>query len=562
MNNRGRFHSLLDDFYENYINIQKGMIRVEKDEDFIGNSQLDNESIGMGLNSAENTNLSDTSQTYFNNVNADSNNTLQSFYNNTNVNQSEYVNETSTISRDNVQIDKMKIDNGHNNLFGFDNSQNYVNSNVTQNGDEAVRQEANTNNIVAKPKRNTLKRVFSTIACGILFGIFAAVSIFAVNEAASVLGIGNFALSPYMTVESGPDLSNRVQTDTGEEVEVDKPNDNKTVLGTAHISTVVTDVTDVVDAVMPSIVSITNTLIYNSGFSSKEVDAKGSGIIVGSNDNEILIVTNFHVIDGNEKLKVTFCNEKEGTAEVKGTDSSMDLAVIAVNFEDIDEDTLNSIKYASIGNSDNLKVGEPAIAIGNALGYGQSVTTGVISATNRQIDMNGDGNLRPFIQTDAAINEGNSGGALLNIAGELIGINSNKMGGTTVEGMGYAIPISSAEPKIEELMVRETRKIVADDERGTLGISGATLNYQEILFYGYPEGVYVANVYKDSAAYNAGIREHDLISSFDGEKVTSMEQLQRILKYYKAGETVDVGVYKNTIRGYEEEIVTVTLGEP
>ena len=237
----------------------------------------------------------------------------------------------------------------------------------------------------------------------------------------------------------------------------------------------------------------------------------------------------------------------------------MDLAVIAVKMEDLAPETLDAIEIASMGDSDALKVGEPAIAIGNALGYGQSVTTGVISALDREMDM--ENTSGTFIQTDAAINPGNSGGALLNIRGEVIGINSNKIGGSSVEGMGYAIPISAAKPIIEDLMQRTTRTLVDEEERGYLGITGATVTSQEIAFYGYPEGVYVANVNAGSAAEAAGLQRGDYITEFDGQKVSSMEQLQRLLMYYEEGATVEIEIERPAKNGYHEMTLEITLGD-
>ena len=320
---------------------------------------------------------------------------------------------------------------------------------------------------------------------------------------------------------------------------------------------------DVVSEVMPSIVAVNNhyteTMSYFGQSMSSEADASGSGIIVGQNDTELLIVTNYHVIEDTDKLTVQFVEGSEAEALIKGMDPNMDLAVIAVPVEEISSKTLQEIKVATLGDSDSLVVGEPAIAIGNSLGYGQSVTTGVISALDRSIEITGSAD-GTFIQTDAAINPGNSGGALLNIKGEVIGINSNKIGGSAVEGMGYAIPISAASPIIADLMLRETKSKVAEEERGYLGISGISVTQEVSQAYGMPEGVYVAQVYENTAASRAGLKKGDIIMEFDGDKITSMEELQRELEFYAKGDTVKVKVMTMTLNGYEEITVEMTLG--
>ncbi len=324
------------------------------------------------------------------------------------------------------------------------------------------------------------------------------------------------------------------------------------------------DVSEVVKEVMPAIVSINNhyaeTMSWFGQQYVNEADASGSGIIVGQNDTELLIATNYHVISDTEGLTVQFVEGSEAEAAVKGTDAKMDLAVIAVKIDDIDKAALNEIAVATLGDSDSLVVGEPAIAIGNSLGYGQSVTTGVISALDRTIELS-DGADGTFIQTDAAINPGNSGGALLNMKGEVIGINSNKIGGSAIEGMGYAIPISAASPIIAELMLKETKNKVAEDERGYLGISGITVTEYVIEAYDMPEGVYISQVYENTAAAAAGLRKGDIITAFDGERITSMDELQRELEFHAMGDTVDVTVMSVGIQGYAEMTVQLTLGK-
>ena len=253
-----------------------------------------------------------------------------------------------------------------------------------------------------------------------------------------------------------------------------------------------------------------------------------------------------------------FIDDHEVLAYVKGTDSSNDLAVITVFLDDIEESTRGQIAIATLGDSDALQVGEPAIAIGNSLGYGQSVTTGVISALNREVVI--DDNTSYLIQTDAAINPGNSGGALLNVKGEVIGINSNKIANYVIEGMGYAIPITTAKPVIEELMQHETKRKVSDNERSFLGISGTDVTSDVSATYDMPKGVYVAQVLENSAAESAGILKGDIIVAFEGETITTMSQLQGVLEYYAAGSTVDVTVMRQSTGNYEEKTFSVTLG--
>lgn len=332
---------------------------------------------------------------------------------------------------------------------------------------------------------------------------------------------------------------------------------------TQTVTAVVTDVTTVVEEVMPSVVSITNTSVITQNFWGQQFQSEnqssGSGIIVGENDTELLIVTNNHVISDSTELKIQFIDESVADAKVKGTDANMDLAVIAVSLDSLSSETISNISIAVLGDSESLKVGEPAIAIGNALGYGQSVTTGVISALNRQIEMSEDGSTTgTLIQTDAAINPGNSGGALLNVRGEVVGINSNKIGGSTIEGMGYAIPISNAKPIIEELMNRETKDKVDVAKKGYLGISGLNVTSDVATMYGMPEGVYVAQVYR-GGAYEAGIVKGDIITAFDGSSVRTMEDLQSYLEYYEVGETVVVTIQRLNGGGYIEQKVIVTL---
>lgn len=332
-------------------------------------------------------------------------------------------------------------------------------------------------------------------------------------------------------------------------------------------SYVASDVSDIVEAVMPSIVSITNVseAQYQSFFGGTQTQQStscGSGIIVSQDADNLYIATNNHVVEGADSLTVAFSDNTTVSAEVKGTDPSTDLAVIRVALSSIDSDTLNTIKVATLGNSDDLKAGQAAIAIGNALGYGQSVTTGVISALNREVtvsDSNSNTNYTAeLIQTSAAINPGNSGGALLNASGEVIGINSVKYADTEVEGIGYAIPISTAMPIIEDLITKEK---VDEADSAYLGIGGVDVTSDVAKTYNMPTGVYVAQVKENSAAEQAGIQKGDIITAFDGKDVSSMEDLSSKLQYYKAGTTVDVTIQRASNGQYEEQTLSVTLGK-
>ena len=328
---------------------------------------------------------------------------------------------------------------------------------------------------------------------------------------------------------------------------------------------------------MPSIVSITNRSVqevqnyfsifgYGGHVQTQETESCGSGIIIGQNDSELLIVTNNHVVEGADTLSASFIDNQVYEANLKGTDPSNDLAVIAIPLESISEDTMSQIKVASVGDSDTLKVGEQVVAIGNALGYGQSVTTGIVSATNRTLQTEATAvstsseNLPTYIQTDAAINPGNSGGALVNMNGEVIGINSAKLASTEVEGMGYAIPISRVSDIIETLMNETTRTKVSESEKSSIGITGITVNETITQAYDIPAGVYVAEVTKGSGAEQAGIRQGDVIIAFDGKEITDIQQLQDVLLYYSAGETVEVSLKTMGDGGYVDKTVSLTLG--
>ena len=337
-------------------------------------------------------------------------------------------------------------------------------------------------------------------------------------------------------------------------------------------SVVTSDVSSVVENVMPSIVSITNMSVqevqnYFGGTSKQESESAGTGIIISQNDSELLVVTNNHVVAGSDTLTVTFADGNSVEANIKGTDSEYDVAVVAVPLDSISEDTKKAISVATLGDSTELKVGEPAIAIGNALGYGQSVTTGVISALNRSVSETDqttgettESSVK-LIQTDAAINPGNSGGALVNASGEVIGINSSKLVGDSVEGVGYAIPISDVSDLIENLMNQETKTKVAEADQGAIGIKGMSVSTEYSQQLNMPEGVYVSEVTKGGGEEKAGMTRGCIITGINGTTVSSMDDLQEQLQYYAKGDEVELTIQVPQSNGeYQEQSVTVILG--
>ena len=406
-----------------------------------------------------------------------------------------------------------------------------------------------------KRKQSKMRKVLGYCVAGIIMGTFAGLSFSGVNYVSHVV------LEKEISVETSSDVFDK--NASASEGIVSNILADDTINTTKQASAVITDVTDVVEKVMPSVVSIVNKYTAKASFYgqnySEAAEASGSGIVIGQNDSELLVVTNYHVVTDAENLEIQFIDGSKANAVIKGFDSDVDLAVIAISLKDLTVSTKESIAVATLGDSDILKVGEPAIAIGNALGYGQSVTTGVISALNRELTVENITNT--LIQTDAAINPGNSGGALLNMKGEVVGINSNKIGGSTIEGMGYAIPISSARPIIEELMTKETRVKVDEALKGYLGIYGVDVTDDVSKMYDMPKGVYISQAVEDSAAANGGLNKGDIITKFDGTSVKSMEQLQGLLEYYAAGTKVDVTIQQKNGVEYIEKTCTVILGE-
>lgn len=401
-----------------------------------------------------------------------------------------------------------------------------------------------------KKQHKNLLRAAAVVGFAILFGTVSSAAFLTTNY------VGGRVLG----------LSGQTESSDSSESKVS----NGTALSTSS-SVVTSDVSAVVDKVMPSIVSITCMSVeevqsFFGGTYQQETQGAGTGIIISQNDSELLIVTNNHVVAGSDTITVTFTDETSVEANIKGTDSDYDVAVIAVPIDSISDDTLDVISTATLGDSTNIKVGEPAIAIGNALGYGQSVTTGVISALNRSVSTTDSQtgetkeNSVKLIQTDAAINEGNSGGALVNVNGEVIGINSAKLIGESVEGIGYAIPISDVTDLIQNLMNQETKTKVAEEDRGMLGIKGMSVSDAFSQQIEIPAGVYVAEVTDGGGAAKAGMTKGCIITAINGSTVDSMDALQEQLQYYSKGTTVTLTIQIPQTNGeYQEQTVNVTL---
>ncbi len=388
----------------------------------------------------------------------------------------------------------------------------------------------------AAKKRELPRKICAVVLSAALFGSVASAAFYGVNKF-----LGGSSSSTVYSISNGSTIKTTSVAD-----------------GSLDVSTVASE--NMAAMVSINTVSVEEVKNYYGMFggqsSSQETQSSGSGIIIGQNDTELLCVTNAHVIDGADTISVCFVDGSAVEASVKGSDTDNDLAVISVKLSDISDDTKSQIKVATIGDSSSLKVGEQVVAIGNALGYGQSVTSGIVSGLNRQLD---DSNIS-MIQTDAAINPGNSGGALLNMSGEVIGINTAKAAATEVEGMGYAISMSDAMPVIEELMTKTTREKVSDENASYLGISARDISSDMSSAYGIPEGIYVTSVASGSAAEKVGITEQSVITKFDGVSVSTVSALESRLEYYAAGETVEVTLQVNTGSGYTEKTVSVTLG--
>ena len=394
-----------------------------------------------------------------------------------------------------------------------------------------------------KPKKNRkVPKPVKLVCAGVAFGLVASVTF----QTGNYVGTKVFGT----TTTSGK-TAKTAQTVDGAK------------LTTSSSSTGTSDVATIAKNAMPSIVSITNMSVqevqsFFGGTQQQESTSVGSGIIIGQTDSELLILTNNHVVEGNEKLTVSFVDNESVEANVKGTDSTKDLAVVAVKISDVKDSTMDEIAVATMGDSSKLEVGEQVVAIGNALGYGQSVTSGIVSATERTLDGYEGGTL---IQTDAAINPGNSGGALLNSNGEVIGINTAKVATDSVEGMGYAIPISDASDTIQNLMNQETKTKVSEAEQGYLGIQGVDVSDESAKMYNMPTGVYISDVVKNGGAQQAGLTKGSVITGLEGTTISDMNSLKEQLQYYRVGDKVKVTVQVPGNNGeYTEKTVEVTLG--
>ena len=443
------------------------------------------------------------------------------------------------------------MDNWNENNFDQNNNQN------------PYQQPAGSYEQSAKPKHSGGNgfgtKLAKCVAIALVFGLVAGAAFTGVSY------FGGNALGINQSSDSS-DKSSGGSKDSGSSGSSSSDTAKTLAATSTGDATDVTDVSGIVDAVMPSIVAITNTgVVQSQNFfgqsQSYESQSAGSGIIIQEDDTYLYIATNNHVVEGAESLTVQFCDDSTVSAEVKGTDASHDLAVVKVEKSAIDSDTLSAIKVATIGDSTALKVGQATIAIGNALGYGQSVTTGVVSALGRTVSTSDSSTGTTvtndnLIQTDAAINPGNSGGALLNTNGEVIGINSVKYSDTSVEGIGYAIPMEDAQPIITQLITQEK---VDESKQAYLGIQGYDVSSDVAKTYNMPQGVYVYQVLSGSAAEKAGLQQGDIITKFDGKTVGSMEELQETLSYYEAGQSVKITICSRA-NNYQEQDLDITLG--
>lgn len=454
-------------------------------------------------------------------------------------------------------------ENDYNNSQSTNNTNNGY-SEYYYTAGNSYEQTGSTPNGKSKKPKSFAKKAVSIACLGAIFGVTAGAA---------------FSLPAYFTTKDLKQVKAEVQQ---LQAELENSKNNSTLTTTtdtlstsnAAFETASTaTITSIAQNCLPSVVSITNKGVSEVrtmfGTYQQDTESSGSGIIIGENESELLIVTNYHVVSGSNELSVVFSYDEANdepslvSARVKGYEADKDLAVIAVSLEDITDEMRSQIKVATIGDSSNLVLGQDVVAIGNALGYGQSITTGIISALNREVtvsDEQGSTITNRLIQTDAAINPGNSGGALLNMNGELIGINSVKVSSSSVEGMGYAIPISDVQSIIEELMLKETRDVVPEQAQGYLGIGGTDVTTDISETYGMPVGIFINRIYDNSPAGAAGLSKGNIITKFDGQTVKSMSELKSLLTYYRSGETVEIVAMIQGNNGYSEQKFSLTLG--
>ena len=412
-------------------------------------------------------------------------------------------------------------------------------------------QQEKTKKVREKKPMTTGKKWVTVVAMALVFGLIAGGTMFGVNAAGNYLA-GN---------DSSSDQVGQTQTTSGDS---NSSSSDGSGQGT---------VAEVAKNAMPSVVTISTMSVeemrsFFGGTQQYEVEGAGTGVIVGENDTELLIATNNHVVEGATSLSVGFIDEESAAGEVKGTDVNNDLAVVSVKLSDIPEDTMNQIKIATVGDSDDLQLGDQVVAIGNALGYGQSVTSGYVSALDRDLTLTDQSgttiNSTGLIQTDAAINEGNSGGALLNMKGELIGINEAKSSSTStgaaVDNIGFAIPIDKAEESLQQLMNLKTREKVDASQASYLGIRGEDVSAEASELYGIPTGAVITEIVENGPADQAGVKKGDILTELDGRSISSMAQLQDVLQYYAAGETVDLVVQRSDNGEYQAQTLSITLG--
>lgn len=428
-------------------------------------------------------------------------------------------------------------------------NQTEVNDTPPAGGSNGGFQNHDSKKTKAKKPMTMGKKWAVVVSMALVFGLIAGGTMFGVNTVGNMItGTGRSNVQLAQTSTTGSSSSSSSESGSG-------------------------TVADVAQNAMPSLVTISTMSVeemrnFFGGTQQYEVEGAGTGVIVGENDSELLIATNYHVVEGAKSLSVGFIDESSVEAEIKGTDVNNDLAVVAVKLSDIPDDTMKQIKIATIGDSDELQLGDQVVAIGNALGYGQSVTSGYVSALDRDLTLEDASGTTitstGLIQTDAAINSGNSGGALLNMKGELVGINeaktSSSSSGASVDNIGFAIPINKAQDSLQDMMNQETRQKVDASKASYMGIKGQDVSTDISELYGIPAGVVIAEVEDGGPADQAGLKKGDILTSLDGRSITSMSQLQDVLQYYAAGEKVDLTIQRSGDKGYEEQTLSITLG--